>query len=244
MKKYCFDLDNTLCMTKGNDYESCIPIKSRIDVVNKLFDEGHEIIVYTARGMTTYNKSVSLVYDNLYNKTKEQIVNWGIKHHVLILGKPSYDEFICDKAYNSEDWFASLNYQYNTGFIAGSFDVIHPGYIHMFQECSNHCNKLVVGLHIDPSLENGKKTPVLSVKDRKTILSSLKFVHNVVEYETEDQLRSILISGNYDVRFLGDDYSNKSFTAKDLNIPVMFISRDHGWSTTKFKELIHEQFSK
>lgn len=242
LKSYCFDLDNTLCNTKGNDYDTCTPIKERVDVVNFLYDKGHNINIYTARGMTTYNKSVTLVYDNLYSKTKQQLVSWGIKHHVLTLGKPSYDEFICDKAYNSEVWFNNFAGKTKSGFIAGSFDVIHPGYIEMFKECSKHCEFLTVGLHVDPSLENGKISPVLSVADRKSILTSLKYVHDVVVYDTEEQLLTILAHGNYNVRFLGDDYILKNFTGKDLKIPIVYLNRDHGWSTTKFKQLIYGQF--
>ena len=35
-----------------------------------------------------------------------------------------------------------------------------------------------------------------------------------------------------------DDYKNKSFTGDDIKIPVYYLNRDHGWSTTKFKNLI------
>jgi glycerol-3-phosphate cytidylyltransferase len=244
MKKYCFDLDNTLCFTQGNDYNSCFPITERIDIVNKLFDEGNEIIVYTARGMSSLNKDISKIYDSLYAKTKNQLLEWGLKHTVLVLGKPSYDYFICDKAYNSEDWFAQLNCVYNTGFIAGSFDVIHPGYIKMFQDCAKHCCKLFVGLHADPSLENGKKPPILTIQERKDVLLSLKYVYDVIEYSTEEELAQILIKNKYDVRFLGEDYMYKNFTAKEINMPIIFLDRSHGWSATKFKQLIYEQCKK
>jgi glycerol-3-phosphate cytidylyltransferase len=43
---------------------------------------------------------------------------------------------------------------------------------------------------------------------------------------------------NPDVRFLGDDYIGKPFTGNDLDIPTHYLNRDHGWSTTKYKQLI------
>ena len=45
-------------------------------------------------------------------------------------------------------------------------------------------------------------------------------------------------SGDFTIRFLGDDYLDKDFTGSHLNIPIHYISRDHGWSTTKFKKAI------
>ena len=46
--------------------------------------------------------------------------------------------------------------------------------------------------------------------------------------------------GEFDIRFLGDDYINKPFTGDELKIEIYTINRDHGWSTTKFKQLIAE----
>ena len=94
---YCFDLDNTLCISKGNDYENSEPIPNMIAKVNELYDAGHTILIYTARGMSTYKGDVDSVYEAFYLFTKNQIKSWGIKHHKLQLGKPSYDVFIDDK---------------------------------------------------------------------------------------------------------------------------------------------------
>jgi hypothetical protein len=43
------------------------------------------------------------------------------------------------------------------------------------------------------------------------------------------------------VRYLGDDYIGKSFTGDDLDLPIQYLSRDHGWSTTKYKKLIADE---
>ena len=37
---------------------------------------------------------------------------------------------------------------------------------------------------------------------------------------------------------MGDDYKDKPFTGDDLDIKLHWINRDHGWSTTKFKQMI------
>lgn len=125
------------------------------------------------------------------------------------------------------------------GVIAGNFDVIHPGYIKMFNECARNCRYFIVFLHEDPTIERPDKCkPILSVDERLEILTSLKMIDKVVCYKTESELYKLLKEYKPDVRFLGDDYRNKSFTGDDLNIPIHFIDRSHGWSTTKFKQLI------
>ncbi len=131
------------------------------------------------------------------------------------------------------------------GIIAGNFDIIHPGYIHMFNECKKHCDHLVVCLHVDPSIERPEKLkPVLSLTERTEILESLRQVDEVIPYSFEINLYEILKYGDFHVRFLGDDYINKSFTGDDLPIPIHYLDRSHGWSTTKYKTLISQTLTK
>ena len=125
------------------------------------------------------------------------------------------------------------------GLIAGAFDIIHPGYIEMFKEAKELCDYLIVALHQDPSVERPLKIkPVLTVEERKATLLSLKYVNEVVVYETEEGFYNLLKEINVDIRFLGEDYKEKRYTGDDLKIPVYFCSRGHGWSTTKLKYLI------
>jgi len=131
------------------------------------------------------------------------------------------------------------------GVIAGNFDVLHPGYIKMFSEMKKNCVVLVVLLHTDPSIERPHKLkPVLSPDDRKDILMALGDVDDVIRYTYEEQLYDLLKVGEFDIRFLGDDYIDKPFTGDDLKILIHYLNRDHGWSTTKFKKLIAESYEK
>ena len=127
------------------------------------------------------------------------------------------------------------------GVITGNFDVIHPGYIHMFDECKSYCDTLLLLLHDDPSIERPEKIkPILSLNERTMVLNSLKQIDRIITYKTESDLYEILMHKQIDVRFLGDDYRDKSFTGDDLDIPIHYLDRSHGWSTTKFKKLIAE----
>ena len=122
------------------------------------------------------------------------------------------------------------------GIVAGAFDVIHPGYIRMFKEAKENCDCLVVLLHTDPSIERPNKLkPILSVDERKEMLMELESVDEVISYTYEIELLELLKAGEFDIRFLGDDYIDKPFTGDELKIPIHYLNRDHGWSTTKFK---------
>ena len=130
---------------------------------------------------------------------------------------------------------------YIKGVIAGNFDVLHPGYIKMFNECKKNCEIVVVLLHEDPSFERPEKLkPILSVEERKEMLLSLESVDQILIYKTEKDLYDLLSQLKPCVRFLGNDYINKPFTGDDLPIPIHYLNRDHGWSTTKYKKLIAE----
>jgi len=132
-----------------------------------------------------------------------------------------------------------LNKIKNTGVIAGNFDVIHPGYIHLFNECKEFCTELIILLHEDPSIERPEKLkPILNLDERMIILSSLKQIDQIIPYKLETDLYELLSNLDIDIRFLGDDYKSKPFTGDDLNIPIHFLDRSHGWSTTKFKNKI------
>ena len=125
------------------------------------------------------------------------------------------------------------------GVIAGNFDVIHPGYIAMFKECKANCDEFLVLLHSDPSIERPAKIkPILSVQERDEMLMSIKYIDNVFVYDTEADLINLLGLIRPNIRFLGDDYIGKKYTGDHLGIPVYYLDRSHGWSTTKFKKLI------
>lgn len=127
------------------------------------------------------------------------------------------------------------------GVIAGNFDVIHPGYINTFKQCKENCDFLQILLHSDPTIERPEKLkPILSVDERIEILMSLEMVDSVISYHTESDLLEILGTSVYNIRFLGDDYIGREFTGSNLDIPIKYLNRDHGWSTTKYKRMIYD----
>ena len=232
--RYCFDIDGTICDTPFNekgkpDYHNAKSIPYMVDRINQLYDEGNYIILMTARGRGSGIDQSEI--------TKKQLNEWGIKYHELepMFHKPNADLFIDDKGINVEEW--KIRQPKVRGIIAGAFDLLHPGYIRMFQECKRHCNHLTVALHKDPSLERPSKLPpVQTIEERKEILRSIKYINDIVVYQIEDTFLSYL--EDYDIRFLGDDYKDGSYTGKNLPIKIVFVDRSHDYSTTELKRKI------
>ena len=102
---YVFDIDGTICSDSQGNYLNAQPFGERILVVNKLYEEGNQIILYTARGMgSSGNDRVSAI-QKWESFTVSQLKLWGVKYHQLFLGKPAGDIYIDDKAFRDTDFF-------------------------------------------------------------------------------------------------------------------------------------------
>ena len=104
-KTICFDLDGTLCTTTNGDYDKAKPKRKAILRVNKLYEEGNKITIFTARFMGRYGDNPTKAKKAGYLLTLKQLKKWNIKYHRLVMGKPSYDILIDDKAFSySKNW--------------------------------------------------------------------------------------------------------------------------------------------
>lgn len=231
---YCFDLDETLCTKAINgDYSTAEPINEAIQKVNTLWLMGNKILIFTGRGSSSGKDWTEL--------TTKQLKDWNVQYHELIMNrKPTYDVIIDDKAINAVEW--RNTFCKTRGVVAGAFDIIHPGYCKLFKFCKDNCTHLTVLLHDDPSIERNKMKPVHTLDERIEILKSIRYVDNVIVYRDEADLSLKLKLGSYDVRFLGDDYRDKSFTADYLPIQIIYTDRSHGYSTTDLKKKIAESY--
>ena len=231
MKVYAFDIDGTICSDINRVYEKAEPINEMIEIINRLYEEGNSIKIFTARGASSGIDWTEL--------TKKQLVEWKVKYHELIMNKkPSFDLLIDDKTIQPKKFIENLKRK-RIGFVASSFDLIHPGYILMLQDAKTVCNYLVCGLQDDPTIDRPTKNkPILTLEERKTVLSAVKYVDEIVVYNTELELYNLLKQTNPDVRILGTDYIGKSFTGDDLGIHIHWHDRYHDWSTTNLKRRI------
>jgi len=128
------------------------------------------------------------------------------------------------------------------GIVAGSFDIIHPGYIRMFKDAKKVCDYLIVALQDDPSIERPKTKfhPIFTREERLEILMSILYVDEVRYYETENDLVLLLLDIKPDIRIIGDDYADEHITAKGM-IPLYYHHRETGWSVTKVRKMINER---
>lgn len=130
------------------------------------------------------------------------------------------------------------------GFTAGAFDLCHAGHMLMFEEAKTQCEYLIVGLHSDPTIDRPgvKNKPIMSMEERRIILNGIKYIDEVVEYDTEEDLVKILSENKLgiDVRILGIEYKGKPYTGHELSMPVYFNTRDHGYSTTELRARVYQ----
>ena len=127
------------------------------------------------------------------------------------------------------------------GFTCGAFDLLHAGHSLMLKECKDYCDYLIVGLQRDPNIDRPEKNkPVQSYEEREIMLSSIKYVDEIVFYDTEDDLETLLKEIDIDVRIIGADWQDKKYTGWQLDIPVVFNSRDHGYSTSDLRERVYK----
>jgi glycerol-3-phosphate cytidylyltransferase len=131
------------------------------------------------------------------------------------------------------------------GFTCGVFDLFHAGHVLMLKECKEHCDYLIVALNkaenISTAINPGKKKPLFTIEERKLIMASCRYVDEVLEYNSEEELLEIMKAKKIDVRFLGEDYKGKPITGGDLGMEIYYTDRGHGLSTSHYKDLLRQQ---
>lgn len=125
------------------------------------------------------------------------------------------------------------------GFTCGAWDLLHAGHVVMLKQARQNCDYLIVGLQTDPSIDRQEKNqPVQSVYERFVQVSALRDVDEVVPYDTEQSLIDLLESTSIDVRFIGEDYKDKSFTGDYLPIKIFYTNRKHSFSSSGLRERV------
>lgn len=129
------------------------------------------------------------------------------------------------------------------GFTASTFDLLHAGHVSMLREAKEQCDYLICGLQVDPSADRpNKNKPVQTLVERYTQLAGLRFVDEIIPYQTEADLEDILKMVNIDVRIIGSEYKDKTFTGRATcaarGIEIYFNQRDHRFSTSDLRKRV------
>ena len=127
------------------------------------------------------------------------------------------------------------------GFTCSTFDLLHAGHILMLAECKTICDHLIVGVQSDPTIDrpNTKNKPVQSIVERFVQLSAVKFVDEIIVYDTEKDLEDLLMFLPISVRIIGEEYKDKEFTGKQIceerGIKIWYNSRSHRFSSSELR---------
>lgn len=128
------------------------------------------------------------------------------------------------------------------GITCSTFDLLHAGHILMLAECKQSCDYLIACLQTNPAIDrpDTKNKPVQSIVERYVQLSAVKYVDEIIVYETEKDLEDLLMFLPINVRIIGEEYRDKDFTGKEIcvdrNIDVVFNSRSHRFSSTELRQ--------
>ena len=130
------------------------------------------------------------------------------------------------------------------GFTASAFDLLHAGHVQMLREAKSQCDYLICALQMDPSLDRPgeKNPPIQTIVERYTQLKAIRYVDEIIPYNTEEDLIDVLTMYDIDVRILGEEYKSKDFTGKNecrkLGIDFYFNKRNHRFSSTGLRQRI------
>jgi len=135
------------------------------------------------------------------------------------------------------------------GLTASTFDLLHAGHVEMLREAKAQCDYLICALQIDPSIDRKEKNqPVQSIVERYTQLSAVRFVDEIVPYLYESDLEDILQMRQINVRILGEEYKDKTFTGRAIcasrGIELYYNKRDHRFSTSDLRKRVSNAKSK
>ena len=206
---FCFDIDGTICsISEGDDYNKSEAYPDAVEEVNRLHDEGHKIVFFTARGASSGTDWRTF--------TEAQLKSWNVKYHELITEKkPSFDVLIDDKAVNALEWRELINNKPKIGFVASSFDLLHAGHMLMLKDARSKCTHLIAALQTDPATDRPEKNrPVQSLEERRIVLEGNRYIDEILIYHTEEDLKSLLIKIKPDIRILGSDWRDKDYNYK------------------------------
>ncbi len=129
------------------------------------------------------------------------------------------------------------------GVIASCFDLFHAGHVLALYEAKKECDRLVVALQSDPTIDRpDKNKPIQGMFERYVQVRACAYVDDIVPYDTEADLLNLLTGYDWDIRFLGDDYYGRTdYTGYGLDIPIYYLSRKHDYSSSALRAKIEMQ---
>ncbi|ADY53785.1 cytidyltransferase-related domain protein [Pseudopedobacter saltans DSM 12145] len=132
------------------------------------------------------------------------------------------------------------------GITFSAFDLFHAGHVKMLEDAKRQCDYLIVGLQVDPTIDRPEKNkPTQTVVERYIQLKGCKYIDEIVPYVTEQDLEDILQSFKIDVRIIGEEYQDKTFTGRkyceERGIELYYNRREHRFSSSGLRRIVAEK---
>ena len=137
--------------------------------------------------------------------------------------------------------------KYKKGYTSGVYDMLHIGHINIFKNAKKYCDYLLVAVSTDEVvIKNKNKEPIIPFKDRIEIVSSIKYVDEVVSQDSYDIQGKIdaVKKHNINVVFVGSDWKNtEKWNAiekelKNIGCDVVYLPHTDGISSTMLRKKI------
>jgi glycerol-3-phosphate cytidylyltransferase len=131
------------------------------------------------------------------------------------------------------------------GFTCSTFDLLHAGHVAMLREAKDQCDYLICAIQTDPTIDRPEKNkPIQTLVERWTQLMGVKYVDEIIPYQTEQDLEDILKLFSIDVRIIGEEYKDGKFTGRatcaQRGIEIYFNKRDHRFSSSDLRKRVKE----
>ena len=121
---------------------------------------------------------------------------------------------------------------------SGCFDILHRGHIELFKYAKSLGDRLVIGIDSDSKVkkDKGESRPFNRSEDRKFILESIKYVDEVLVFNSAEQLENLIKDNFPDIMIVGSDWRGKKVVGSEHAGEVLFFDRIDEYSTTKILE--------
>ena len=119
-------------------------------------------------------------------------------------------------------------------FTNGCFDILHPGHIKMLEFCASLGGHITVGIDSDSRVKElkGPHRPVNSQEDRKYMLLNLKWVNEVIIFDSDKALTDIVKNLHPAYMVVGSDYYDKKVIGSEHAQNLIFFEKVNEYSTT------------
>lgn len=119
-------------------------------------------------------------------------------------------------------------------FVNGTFDIVHPGHIHLLNFARSLGQYLLVAIDTDQRVRElkGPNRPINDQSERRLLLSNLRSVDDVVFFDSDQSLIDVIRDYQPDIMVKGGDYRNRPIIGSEYCRSIVFFDRLEQYSTT------------